>query len=155
MKNDFQQVVTQYAASLYRLAYSYCGNHPDTEDVLQEVYLKYLRCEIDFPAEAQRRSWLMTVTANECRDLLRSAWHRKRRFIEELPETAAPEADDQTQIHDAIASLPVAYRGVVYLYYFEDYDSAEIAQALGISASAVRSRLERARKQLKDLLGGS
>lgn len=155
MEHDFQRVVEQYATTLYRLAFSYCGNRPDAEDVLQEVFLKYLCCGLSFEAEEKRRSWLMTVTANQCRDLLRSAWRRRRQSLSDLPELPAPEPEDYSDVEAALAALAPKYRGIVFLFYYEGYSTKQIAQALGLNESTVRTRLERARKHLKHHLGGT
>ena len=110
MKDEFQQVVTRYADVLYRLAFSYCGNPPDAEDVVQDVFVKYLRCKKTFESEDKRRAWLMTVTANRCLDLLRSHERRKTQSIETMPETAAPDQEDYSDIHEAIQALSPKYR---------------------------------------------
>lgn len=157
MDTTFQQTVERYGAVLYRLAFSYCGNRPDAEDAVQEAFVKYLRCTKSFDSEEHLLNWLMLVTANQCRDLLRSPWRRRRREVDTLPELAAPEVntDEMLAVRQAIEALPSGYRGVVYLYYYEDYPVSRIAAALGLSETAVRSRLFRARKQLKELLGGA
>lgn len=155
MKDEFQQVVTRYADVLYRLAFSYCGNPPDAEDVVQDVFVKYLRCRKTFESEDKRRAWLMTVTANRCLDLLRSHERRKTQSIETMPETAAPDQEDYSDIHEAIQALSPKYRGIVFLYYFENRTTPEIAQLLGLSKATVRTRLLRARNLLKEHLGGA
>ena len=68
---DVEQAVARYGPALQRLAYVYQKNIHDVEDAAQDVFLAYLRSTADFPTEEQRRAWLMTVTANRCRSLLR------------------------------------------------------------------------------------
>ena len=157
MNLAFEQAVERYSLTLYRLAYSYCGNRPDAEDAVQEAFVKYLSCRKTFESDEHLLNWLMLVTANQCRDLLRSAWRRKRQDYDELPDIAAPaeDTDERLTVRQAIQSLPPNYRGVVYLYYYEDYPVKRIASALRLSETAVRSRLDRARKLLKQSLGGA
>ena len=153
MQIDFQQVVEDCAPSLYRLAYSYCGNRPDAQDVVQEVFLMLLQHPPVCSGPDQLRAWLMTVTANKCKDLLRSA-HRRR--TAPLEDTAAPpdNADEVLDVRSALEKLPQKLRGVVYLFYYEQMPTKQIAEILHLSDNTVRSRLHAARKQLRDLLGG-
>ncbi len=156
MEQQFQQVVEQYSVTLYRLAYSFCQNRQDAEDAVQETFVRYLSTKKVFRDEEHRRNWLMLVTANHCRDLLRSSWRRKRKDLDELPEISAadPDPDTRLMVESAMQKLQPMDRGVVYLFYFEEYSVKQIANALGLSELAVRSRLSRSRKQLKEILGG-
>lgn len=153
MKPDCQILVEAYTDTLYRLALSYCQNPMDAEDVVQEVFIKYLRRREPFRDEAHCRAWLCKVTVNQCRDLLRSPWHSRRCPLEEAaePQTLLPE---ESALLSAVGALPAKYRLVVHLYYYEDYSIREIAEIAGASESAVRMRLLRARQKLKDTLGG-
>ena len=93
MQIEFQQVVEEYASSLYRLACSYCGNRSDAQDAVQEVFLKYLQRPPVCDGPDQLRAWLMTATANKCKDLLRSAHRRRTAPLEDAP--APPENADE------------------------------------------------------------
>ena len=153
MEMDCQQVVQGYTTALYRLAFSYCRNRADAEDIVQEVFLKYLRQHPDFPDEAHLPAWLLRVTANACKDLLRSPWRCRCCSLEEAAEPTVL-MQDESALLAAVLGLPAKYRGVVHLYYYEDYSVGEIAAILGISQSAVRMRLLRARQALKEELRG-
>ena len=150
---EFQQIVEEYAPYLYRLAYSYCLNRADAEDVVQEVFLKYLQHRPACAAPEQLRGWLTTVTANTCKNLLSSGWRRKKQTLED--DLAASEPFDEViEVRLALAKLPPNLRGAVHLFYFEQLSVRQIAEILHLSETAVHSRLFRARKQLKKLLGG-
>ena len=153
MNIEFQQVVEDYAPGMYRLAYSYCSNRSDAEDVVQEVLIKYLQQPPRCDGPERLRAWLMTATANKCKDLLRS---RRRRNTQPLAEACAQTGmnDDALALHAALMQLPPGQRSAVYLFYSEDMPTRQIAQPLRISETAVRSRLFQARKALKTLLGG-
>lgn len=153
MKKDCQQVAQSYANTLYRLAFSYCRNPADAEDVVQDVFVKYLKYPKDFLDEDHLRAWLMKVTVNTCRDLFRSPWRHRCCSLEEAMETAEL-MEEESALLSAVLSLSAKYRGVIHLYYYEDYSVAEIAEIMGISESAVRMRLLRARQKLKVKLGG-
>ena len=154
MDLEFQTIVERYSASLYRLAYSYCGNRQDAEDVLQEVFFKFLRQKPEYSSDQQLHAWLRTVTANRCRDLLRSPWRRRIRPLEEAANTAEPEQETYPEVAAALKELPPRDRAIVYLFYYEQLPTRDIAQTLHMTDTAVRSRLSRARERLKTLLGG-
>ena len=104
-----------------------------------------------FPGK--EKAWLLTVTANECRNRLK---FRKRHKYEELTDSIPirEAASQDTDILEAVMSLSIKERTVIYLYYYEGYSTEELAEILKISGSAVRSRMERARKHLKIKLEG-
>lgn len=153
METDCRQAVERYADRLYRLAFSYCRNRADAEDVVQDTFLKLLRHPRDFRDESHLRAWLIRVTANGCKDLLRAPWRRRCCSLEEAaePATLMPE---ESELLSAVLALPAKYRGVIHLYYYEDYSVREIAALLELSETAVQTRLLRARQRLKKELGG-
>ena len=153
MDIEFQKVVEDCAPGMFRLAYSFCANRADAEDAVQEVLIKYLQRPPRCDGPAQLRAWLMTATANQCRDLLRSG---RRRKTQPLAQVRASEGmdDEALDVRAAILQLPQGQRGVVYLFYYEQMSTRQIAQTLHLSETAVRSRLFQARKALKKLLGG-
>lgn len=153
MELDCRQVVQRYADRLYRMAFSYCRNRPDAEDAVQEVFLRFLRRPPDCTDEEQLRRWLLKVTANVCRDMLRSPFRCRCCPLEEAAEPATL-MEEESSLLSAVLRLPAKYRGIVHLYYYEDYSVAEVARIVGISESAVRMRLLRARRKLKEELEG-
>ncbi len=144
-----QTTIEQYYTSLYRLAFSICQNAHDAEDAVQDTFLRYLQRAPDFPGEQQRRSWLMTVTANRCRDLLRRG-RREAPLAETIP--AEPE-ERYPELTQALRQLDARDRAVLYLTYYEQCTSQEIGRMLHLPSATVRSRLMRARAKLKALLG--
>lgn len=150
---NYQQLVEDYAPAMFRLAYNYGLNRSDAEDAVQEVFLKYLERPPDCAGPAQLRAWLMTATANKCKNLLSSGWRRRTLSLEDI--YASPDhLEEVLEVRAALAKLPPHLRGVVNLFYFEQMSVRQIAGVLHISESAVHSRLHKARKQLKKLLGG-
>ena len=153
MQIDFQQVVEAYTSTLYRLAYSYLLNRTDAEDAVQEVFVSLLQHPPKCDGPEQLRAWLMTATANKCKNLLRSGWRRRTLPLEDVH--ASPDHRDEVlEVRAAIEKLSPNLRGVVHLYYYEGRRVREIAEMLELSETAVRSRLFQARKQMKKLLGG-
>ena len=137
-----------YGPALQRLAYVYLKNIHDAEDAVQDVFLAYLRSSAVFSTEEQRRAWLMTVTANRCRSLLRSP----RRQTEPLSEELACLPAEESDLLRAVLALEEKYRLPIHLFYYEGYTIAEIAALLHRSAATVGSQLARGREKLKKML---
>jgi len=133
---------------VYRLAFSFTKSRTDAEDICQAVFLRLIENRENIQP-GKERAWLASVTANLCRDLLRSAWRRK---TEPLHEDLTFETPEQTELYDALMKLKPHERVTVYLYYYEGYSAAEIAKILGVTPSAITSRLERARRHLRSIL---
>lgn len=146
-REHIAELFKKYGDDVFRLAFSYLGNRQDAEDVCQSVFLK-LTDGRHRPEPDREKAWLLTCTANECRSLFRSFW---RRNVGELSD-ALPAPDMGTgerEVLDAVMALGPKYRAVVHLYCFEGYSQGEIADILGISRTAVQTRLSRAREMLK------
>lgn len=144
---NIELLFQKYKDDVYRLAVSYTKSKQDAEDVCQNVFLKLMRQQNIDPGK--EKSWLMQVTANECRSLLRSHWWRTTVPMEEALTIRVP---DTSSISETLMRLNPKYRVVLYLHYYEGFSSSEIAQLLKISQSAVTTRLSRARRDLKKLI---
>lgn len=146
---DINRLFHLYRDDVYRMALSYTKNRQDAEDVSQTVFLKLMQQE---PLEpGKEKAWLLRVTANECRSLLRSAWWKKTAPLEDAALTAGEFGGNE--VLRAVMALKPKYRVVVYLHYYEGFSAKEIAGILKISVSAVTTRLSRARAILKQTLG--
>ena len=140
--------------TVYRLALCRMQNTADAEDVYQDVFLQLLdQPDRDWDSE-HMKAWLLRTTVNRCADLHRFRLRRPVLALEDIPELARPGNDRAEELWDAVARLPEKLRTAVHLYYAEGYSTEEIAALLEVPAATVRTRLHRARHQLKDLLGG-
>ena len=139
--------------TVYRLALCRMQNIADAEDVYQDVFLRLLQQTADWDDE-HMKAWLIRATLNRCADLHRFRLRRPVLALEDIPDTAAAGDPKDAELWDAVARLPEKLRTAVHLHYAEGYSTEEIAALLGIPAATVRTRLHRARRQLKDLLGG-
>ncbi len=147
-EKQISDIIRRYHTSLFRLAFSYIKNREDAEDIVQEAFLKLYTSSIIFPAEENIKAWLIRVTINLCKDMLRSSKRRTTEPVSDIP----CEDKGQYELLDSIRSMQPQYASVIYLFYYEDYSVKEIAKLQGISDSAVTTRLSRARKQLKKML---
>ena len=144
---NVEPLFCSYRDDVYRLALSYTRSVQEAEDVCQTVFLKLMEQERVEPGK--ERAWLMQVTANECRNLLRSSWWRN---TAELDETIAIPPPQYSGVYQAVMSLKPKYRVVIYLLYYEGCTTQEIAKLLKIKQTAVTTRLNRARQMLKEQL---
>ena len=138
---------------LYRVAYSFMKNGADAEDMVQETFIRLLRSGMVFDSVQHEKAWLIVTVSNLCKSALRSPWRRRESFdsLTEPPTVEDPAPDETLQ---AVLALPEDYKLPVYLYYYEGYQTAEIAEMLRVAPATVRSRLSRARQKLKLTLGG-
>lgn len=141
--------INKHKDMVYRLAFTYLKNPYDAEDITQEVFLKYVTMDKTFQSDEHLKSWLITVTMNHCKNLLKSSWFKK---TQPLDETIPFEQKKDSNLYHAVMKLSKDYRTAIYLFYYEDYSTKEIASMLGKNESTIRSHLARARKKLKNIL---
>lgn len=133
---------------------TYMKSAADAEDCTEDVFVKVLNGDFEFTDEVHERKWLTVTAINLCKDMLKS---RKRRAvvpIDDEPEQAAPEKEDYSDVTEAVKKLPVKLKDVIWLFYYDGYQTDEIAKILGRPPSTVRNQLRDARKLLKNILGG-
>ena len=118
------------------------------------MFLKYALFSDPFQSEEHRKAWLIRVTVNRCKDVLRSFFRRNTCSLEEAVAMAAPEGNDHSQVLEAVIQLPEKYKILIYLHYYEGYSSVEIAGILHKNVNTVYTHLARAKAELKNRLGG-
>lgn len=149
LEEDITQIYYRHVETVYRVCFSFMKNAADTEDLVQETFLKLIACKKRFQSENHEKAWLIVTASNACKDALRRQGHTAGN-VEDYPLAAEEEAFmEDNPVLEAILELPEKYRLVVYLYYYEGYHTAEIAKMMKCNSSTVRNRLARARKQLK------
>lgn len=144
---DVLELFHRYRDDVYRLAVNYTRSPQEAEDVCQTVFLKFLEQPQVTPGK--EKAWLMQVTANQCRDLLRSCWWKRTVPLETAAEVSQGERDETIYV---LQTLAPNYRVVLYLHYYEEYTTSEIARLLKTPEGTVSTRLRRGRQQLKALL---
>ena len=148
---EFNDVVEKYSNMVFRLAYSMTKNKSDSEDIYQDVFMRYLRSDTHFESEKHRKAWLIRVTINRSKSFLTSAWFRNTTAFD--IEMATPE-NEIDGVYWAVMELPRKYRTVIHLYYYEDMPIDEIAKTTGDKPPTIASQLHRARAMLKEKLNG-
>ena len=146
-ETDVRTILRTHGDALYRSAYLLLGNPHDVQDILQEVLLRFLEKAPSFASEEHERAWLFRVTTNCCMDCLR--FRKKHPYTDlDLLTECLPAPEHKTQLEELYA-LPVKWKSVLILHYFEGYSVAEIAKILRLSENAVKKRLQRGREALK------
>ena len=159
------ELVRLTQSEVYTLALRLTGNEEDARDVAQDTYLRVMKGVRKFRGDSSFSTWLYRVTANTAyTHLQRRKRHRAQPLPEmeealDLPEATGERPDDAVvtaelrgRLEDAVASLPPAYRTVVVLKDIYGLPHEEIAQSLGISVTACKVRLFRARRRLREAL---
>jgi len=148
-ENYIHYLIRKYSDMLIRISYSYMKNLSDAEDITQDVFIKFLEKSPSFVNIEHEKAWLIRIAINLNKDKLKSSYFKN---------TAPLEGDfidvtkEDNEIIEAVLSLPLKYKSIVLLYYYEDYSISQVATILNLKESTVGSQLSRARKLLKPIL---
>lgn len=154
MTNEqFTCLAQRYLDTVFRVAYNYIGSRTDAEDITQNVFFKLLQSKKIFESDDHVKNWLIRVTVNECKNLVRAKWW-KTESIEDHTLSLTFENPAHSDLYYAVMGLPKKYRLPIYLHYYEGYSTGEIGELLGIPKNTVCSNLKRGREQLKEILTG-
>ena len=149
-KRRCAEAMRVHGDAVYRLAFARCRNTPDAEDIFQTTFLRFYASPIPFSNPEHEKAWLLRVAANLSKNRLS---YNKLRQTDELNEELAAEGrEDLSFVWDAVKELPVQFREVIHLHYYEGYSTEEIAKILQRNPSTVRSDLRRGREKLKTIL---
>ncbi len=129
-------------------------NYADTEDIFQTVFLKYALSSVSFENEEHEKAWLIRVTINACKDLLKSFFRNRTVSLDEIMEQPAEMPPDYREVLETVLSLPQKYKDVVYLYYYEGYTAPQISRILGKNVNTVYTLLNRSKQLIREKLGG-
>lgn len=174
-ERELQLKIDRYGDMLFKLSYLRLQNVQDAEDVVQEVFYQYIKSPRVFQSEEHEKAWLLKVAMNACRKVWRSAWRQRRsdwnpesrEAGEELcsqalyagsgesvsgPEETAVQREERRRLMNLVMDLPVKYRDVIHLFYYEELSVKEIAQITNRAESIVTSQLARGRKLLGKVL---
>ena len=142
---QIERLYITYAPDVYRLALSYLHSVHDAQDICHNVFAGLLGKNLQLPPQKEK-PFLLTCTANACKNLLRSVWRTR---VQPLDDTIPCSTQEDLDLWNAIGKLSPKYRAVIHLYYYEGYSQCQIAEILKISQSAVQTRMDRARQQLR------
>ncbi|HHW47305.1 MAG TPA: RNA polymerase sigma factor [Clostridiaceae bacterium] len=145
---ELAEIYDRHVKTVYRICFIYMKNQHDTEDMVQNTFIKLMKDNTKFQSEEHEKAWLIKTATNLCKDHFRSWWSKKRVSMDEAPELAVdtPLMDDALKM---VLELPDKYKTALYMYYYEGYSTVEIAKILGKKESTVRGYLHTGRKLLK------
>ncbi|MCM3664705.1 sigma-70 family RNA polymerase sigma factor [Mesobacillus subterraneus] len=155
-------LMDHYGTAVLQLAYSYVRDRQTAEDLAQEIFFKCYQKYDTFQGNAQIQTWLFRVASNHCKDYLKS-WHHKKVFVsnylssfltnhQSSPENELIKSAENQELTEALFKLPVKYREILFLFYFQECSLKEISEISGLNLNTVKSRLSRAKTLLKEIL---
>ena len=153
---EMDSILDRYQDMVYGLALARTGSRTDADDVFQEVFLAYYQSGKVFRDEEHRKAWLLRTTVNQSRRVTASSWRRKTVPLSEREDTPVQFREpEENRVWEALQALAEDYRLPIYLFYFQELSTQEIAKILAIRPGAVRMRLTRGREQLRERLKGA
>ncbi len=145
------ELVEKYFDMVFRLALSQTKNKDYADDIVQDVFFKFLRQEKPFESEEHVKAWLIRVTINCSKSMFTSSWFKKNVPLDEQMDVAF-ETEEESDVFYATQELPPKYRTVIHLFYYEDMSVERISQCLDMKETTVKSQLHRAREMLREKL---
>ena len=158
----FEQVMDEYGERLTKLAYNYLKDWSLAEDVVQDVLITCYKQYEQLDEVTYFKSWIYRIAINKCKDMLKSSYMKKVIFDSNLfrffsakehtPEMTLIHQSDEELLSVSVLSLSVKYREVIILYYYEELSIDEISHLLTLNKNTIKTRLNRGRKKLKEIL---
>lgn len=148
------RAIEQYSDMIRRICMVHLKNSNDTEDIFQDVFLKYTLNSTSFVSDEHEKAWFIRVTINCCKDVLKSFFRKSTVALDEVLAQTYYVKQESKEVLSVVLSLPSKYRDVVYLYYYEGYSASEISQILNRNVNTVYTLLNRSKVMLREMLGG-
>jgi len=142
------QIYNRHVDTVYRVCFMFMKNRPDTEDMVQNTFIRLMKDKTVFQSTEHEKAWLIRTATNLCKDHFKH-WWSKTVGINHVAEAAVEQPFNIDSNLSMVLALPAKYKSVIYLYYYEGYSTVEIAKILKKSQSTVRGYLHTARKLLK------
>jgi RNA polymerase sigma-70 factor, ECF subfamily len=161
--NDLlEELMSDYGEELTRTAYPYLKDWSLAEDAVQESFIKLYKNLHTFRGDASIKTWVYKILTNTCKDILRSATMKKvvlgnlfdyKGHTEKSAEYTILNNESGKELAQSVLNLPLKYREVIILFYYQSFSTKEISQLLSITESTVRVRLNRGREKLRRIMG--
>ena len=147
----FEEIYERHFNMIYKVCFSYMKNAAEAEDATADTFMKLLKRGTVFESVEHEKAWLLRAAINQCKDYLKH-WWRKSKNIDELAHLEAPNVLAEEDVLEVVLSMPMRYKDVIFLYYYEGYSTVEIAEILKKPQSTIRNHLTEARAKLKGVL---
>ena len=159
-EKDLEELINEYEIELRYFAYKIVRDWLIVDDIMQEVFIKIFLKLDSFEKRSSIRSWLYTITSNQCIDYFRSKTGKSTMLVENLEEIKvvttysaeieAIELFEKDWLYHTVNSLPNQYKEPILLFYFKQYSYKEISEALNETIGVIKNRLFRGRRLLKE-----
>ena len=146
----FIQLIEEYKTALYKVAKTYLKNEEDVADVIQDTILSAYEHIGELKTVSYFKTWLTRILINHCTDVVRQ--QKRVVSMEQAEEQTGTFLESDYEFYELIRELPEKDRTIFLLYYGECFNAREIAELLGWNENTVKSRLQRGRKKLKQVL---
>lgn len=162
IEQEIERMIDEHGTHVLRTSFIYLKDRKMAEDAFQEVFIKVYKKYDTFMNKSSEKTWIISITINVCKNLLRSSWFKRVLLFDKLEaennfegfEADIIKKDEDKQLFNEVISLPTKLKDVIILYYYQEFDTAEISKILEIPEGTVRSRLHRARETLKNKIAG-
>lgn len=145
---ELTQIYCRHLKTVYRVCLMYMKNRHETEDMVQNTFIRLMKDGTQFESEEHEKAWLIKTATNLCKDYFRNRW-TKTAYLDDIEDVAAELPFEISDTLEKVMALPPKYKTAIYMYYYEGYSTAEIAKILCKKESTVRSYLHTGRKLLK------
>ena len=151
------EIMNKYGQEILQLVYSYVKNKEVAEDLTQDIFIKCYKSLHTYKGKSKLRTWLWRIAINQCKDYIKS-WYNKKVIVteneytivqKESVEQTVIQNDEDHRLASAVMNLPIKYREVIYLFYFEEFPIKDIAMVLEVKENTIKTRLRRAKELLK------
>jgi RNA polymerase sigma-70 factor (ECF subfamily) len=159
-EEDFNNLITTYGTDILRLCYLYLKDYQLAEDACQETFIKVYKNFYSFNGHSSMKTWITRICINTCKNHLRNSWFKKivlssEKIINaEVSDKDVFEDLNKSDLFSSIMKLKPKYKDIILMYYYQQLSTKEIAEILEITEANVSTRLFRARKKLKNDIGG-
>ena len=150
---NIEEIYNRHVKTVYRVCFTYMKSSADAEDATADTFVRMIKSSPDFQDAEHEKAWLIRTASNVCKDLLKHSWRKRENLDDHASYLKVEHSFEADDVAEAVFSLPDKYKAIIYLYYFEGYTSVEISEMLKKPQSTVRSRLQAAKKILKERLG--
>jgi RNA polymerase sigma-70 factor, ECF subfamily len=159
---EIQRLMVTYGNDVLRTSYMFLKDYHKAEDAYQEVFIKVYKKLDSFKGNSTEKTWIIKITINVCKDILRSSWIRRVLLTDKVDEGVDNlrvedkiiKMDEDRRLFEGVIALSQSHKEIVILFYYQDFNTEEISRILNIAEGTVRSRLHRAREALKNNLEG-
>ena len=154
-EDEINRAIEEYADLVRRLCMLHLKSVQDSEDIFQEVFIKYAYCSKEFESNEHEKAWIIRVTVNACKDLLKSFFRNNMVSLENVIIESREKGYEYNEVLEQVLRLPNKYKDVVFLFYYEGYTAVDIAKILNKNVNTIYTLLSRARNILGEKLRGS